>query len=75
MNDLVTLLLGPNRTRAGAVILVVSLVALTSVWRSSRHSAKSKWLWTAIVMCLPVLGAIAWFLLARGTRRPDAGAR
>ncbi len=75
MNDFGTLLLGPNRTRAGAVILVVSLVALTSVWRSRHHSAKSKWLWTAIVMFLPVLGAVAWFVLARGTRRSNPDER
>ena len=62
--------------RAGAVALVIDLLALVSIWRSRKHSRKAKLVWTALVAVLPVLGGVAWFLLGRerrGNRNPPPG--
>ena len=53
----------------GLTILVVDLLALVSIWRSTLHSGKAKIVWTLIVAVLPVLGALAWFPLGRERRR------
>ena len=54
----------------GVAALLVDLVALVSIWRSTLHSTKAKVVWTLIVALLPVLGALAWFPLGRERRRP-----
>ncbi len=53
----------------GALIVVIDLLALVSIWRSTLHSAKAKVVWTVIVAFLPVIGALAWFPLGREKRR------
>lgn len=44
-------------------------LALVSIWRGRSHSVKAKAIWTAIVVLVPLLGALAWFLLGRERRR------
>lgn len=58
-----------NATWVGVVIVVVDLLALVSIWRSSLHSTKARVVWTLIVAVLPILGALAWFPLGRERRR------
>jgi hypothetical protein len=49
--------------------LLLDLLALVTIWTGPKHSRKSKTLWTVIVLLLPVLGAIGWFLLGQERRR------
>ena len=58
-----------NARWIGAAIILVDLLALVSIWRSSLHSTKARIVWTLIVAVLPVLGALAWFPLGRERRR------
>ena len=58
-----------NATWIAVVIVVVDLLALVSIWRSTLHSTKARVVWTLIVAVLPVLGARAWFPLGRERRR------
>ena len=53
----------------GVLVVVVDLLALVSIWRSTLHSARAKIVWTLIVAVLPILGALAWFPLGREKRR------
>ena len=65
-----------NARWIGAAIILVDLLALVSIWRSSLHSTKARIVWTLIVAVLPVLGALAWFPLGREKRREtDAAER
>ncbi len=45
----------------GVVILVLDIWALYNVWTGG-SSAGSKILWSAIILILPVVGLILWFL-------------
>ena len=58
-----------NATWVAVVIVVVDLLALVSIWRSTLHSTKARVVWTLIVAVLPILGAMAWFPLGRERRR------
>lgn len=48
---------------AAAIILLVS--ALLSIWMGRHHSRQAKVLWTVIVILIPVLGPVGWFVLGR----------
>ena len=56
-------------TWIGAACFVATVLALTSIWRARSHSVKTKVIWTAIVVVLPIIGAVAWFFLGRERRR------
>jgi hypothetical protein len=47
------------------VIVAVALcvVALVSFWIGRYHSTAARIVWTIVVILIPVLGPIAWFLL------------
>ena len=51
-----------------ALMLVLDIAALTSIWKSRKHAPKAKIIWTAMVALLPLFGAIAWFALGREPR-------
>ena len=51
-----------------ALMLVLDLAALTSIWKSRKHALKARIIWTAVVALLPLFGAIAWFALGREPR-------
>jgi hypothetical protein len=53
------------------VNVVLFLAALISVVRNRNHTSGGKVVWALIVLALPVLGPVAWFLLGR--RAPAAG--
>jgi hypothetical protein len=40
-----------------------------------RHSRQAKVLWTVIVIVLPVLGPVGWFLLGREKGKKESGIR
>jgi hypothetical protein len=56
-------------TWIGAAWFACAALALTSIWRRRTHSLKARVVWTAIVVLVPVLGAVAWFILGRERRR------
>jgi hypothetical protein len=41
----------------------------------TRHRGVSKPLWIVIVVLLPVIGGLMWFVVGRGRARPSASAR
>ncbi|WP_026818898.1 PLDc N-terminal domain-containing protein [Arthrobacter castelli] len=41
------------------------LVALISVGRTSRHTSAAKGVWVIIILAVPFLGPILWFLIGR----------
>lgn len=53
----------------GLTLLLIDLVALATIWLSKRHSTSAKLIWTAMVVFLPVLGALAWVALGRERTR------
>jgi hypothetical protein len=55
-------------TWAGALLVLVDVAALASIWRSRAHSRQARVFWTALVAFLPLVGAAAWFLLGRERR-------
>ncbi|UMZ14970.1 PLDc N-terminal domain-containing protein [Pseudomonas sp. MPFS] len=56
-----------------AILLLLDLWAINSIWRSD-NSSGSKALWTALVVLLPVLGLVLWGVLGpRGvTKGPSS---
>ena len=54
---------------AGFIILVLDIWAIINVWRSDR-SGGVKFLWTLLILLLPVLGLIIWAITG-----PRGGAR
>jgi membrane protein DedA with SNARE-associated domain len=53
----------------GAVALLLLAAALASIWRSRVHSSSVRIIWTVLVVALPIVGPIAWYLLGRERRR------
>ncbi|MHB1224266.1 MAG: PLDc N-terminal domain-containing protein [Gemmatimonadaceae bacterium] len=53
----------------GLTLILIDLVALATIWLSKRHSTSAKLVWTAMVVVLPVLGALAWVALGRERTR------
>ncbi|HUF28497.1 MAG TPA: PLD nuclease N-terminal domain-containing protein [Gemmatimonadaceae bacterium] len=53
---------------AAVLVLLLDVAALTSIWRSRKHSRKARVIWTIIVAFLPLFGAVAWFALGRERR-------
>jgi succinate dehydrogenase/fumarate reductase cytochrome b subunit len=52
----------------GVLILIADIYAILKIVKSSASDGK-KALWIAIVLVLPVLGVIIWYLMGPG--RPD----
>ena len=50
----------------GAVILLLDIFAIVSVLRQ-RSGATHKVLWIALILLLPVVGMVLYFLLGRST--------
>ena len=48
--------------------VVVTIGALTSIWHSRLHGRSAKAVWTALVMVMPFVGAVAWAILGRVPR-------
>jgi len=46
------------------IILVLDIIAMIDAWKSSLETGK-KILWTVLILLLPVLGLILYYLLGR----------
>ena len=64
------------------VLLIVAIVMLTiycvvevAQARGYRVRAMPKWLWAFAVICLPVLGPMAWLLIGRPVKGTKPGIR
>lgn len=49
--------------------IVLGVSALISIWMGRRHGRPAKLVWTVIVVFVPVLGGLGWFVLGRERRR------
>jgi hypothetical protein len=49
----------------GLLVLVLDIICILQVLQSSMDSGK-KILWVIIILLLPLLGPILWFLIGRG---------
>jgi cytochrome bd-type quinol oxidase subunit 2 len=52
----------------GLLILIVDVWAIVNIMQSGSTTEK-KVLWVVIVLLLPVVGVVLWYLLGRRTRR------
>ena len=48
----------------GLVVLVLDIVALVDCWKSTKDSGK-KILWTVLILIIPVVGMILYFLVGK----------
>jgi Na+-driven multidrug efflux pump len=53
-----------------AAAVITGVAALASIWLGRHHSIRAKTVWTVIVLVIPILGPIAWFVLGRERRKP-----
>jgi uncharacterized membrane protein len=51
------------RTLLALIVLVANLVAIVQIWRS-RIEVGRKIIWSLVVVLLPVVGLIMWFVAA-----------
>ena len=51
-----------------ALVVLVDLLALIAIAASRSHAPKVKLIWAAIVLLMPVGGALAWLALGRAAR-------
>ena len=51
----------------GLIVLVLDIVALVSLLKSSAD-AGTKILWVLLIVCLPVIGMVLYFLMGPGRR-------
>jgi hypothetical protein len=52
-----------------AATLLLNILAILTIWVGPKHSRQAKTLWTVIVLLLPILGALGWFVLGQERRR------
>lgn len=48
----------------GILILVLDILAIVQIWSGGRSSGE-KLVWTLLILFLPLLGLILWYLLGR----------
>ena len=48
----------------GLIILVLDIVALVDCWKSGKDNGK-KILWTVLILIIPVVGMILYFLVGK----------
>jgi hypothetical protein len=46
-----------------------SAAALLSIWLGRHHAPRVKVIWSVLALVVPVVGAIAWFVLGRQSKR------
>jgi hypothetical protein len=46
------------------LVLVIDVLAILDVWKRESSNEK-KLLWTVVILLLPLLGPIAWYLVSR----------
>ena len=45
------------------------VAALLSIWLGRQHAARVKVIWTVLVIAVPIVGALAWFILGHQRAR------
>lgn len=58
------------------VLLALDVVALVQVWRDPRRSDVVKWVWTIVILFVPVIGVVGWavnWLLGKAADRLNRG--
>lgn len=58
------------------VLLALDVVALVQVWRDRRRSDVVKWVWTIVILFMPVIGVVGWavnWLLGKAADRLNRG--
>lgn len=56
--------------------LALDVVALVQVWRDPRRSDVVKWVWTIVILFVPVIGVLGWavnWLLGKAADRLNRG--
>jgi len=48
----------------GLVVLVLDIVAILDVWKSSKDQAK-KILWTLLILLAPLIGLVIYYLMGK----------
>jgi hypothetical protein len=46
-----------------------SAAALLSIWLGRHHAPRVKVIWSVLALVVPVVGAVAWFVLGRQSKR------
>jgi hypothetical protein len=46
-----------------------SAAALLSIWLGRHHAPRVKVIWTVLVIAVPILGALSWFILGHQRRK------
>ena len=49
----------------GLLVLVLDIIVIMQIWSGSGDGGK-KLLWTIIVLILPLIGPLLWYLVGRG---------
>jgi hypothetical protein len=52
----------------GIIILIADIFAIIKIFKSSADTVK-KVLWTLLVLILPLIGLIIWFLMGPGDKK------
>jgi len=58
-----------------AILVALVVIALVQVWRDVQHALITKILWTIVIVLLPLLGLLGWFInwgTGKITRRLNA---
>lgn len=58
------------------VLLALDAIALVQVWRDRRRSDAVKWVWTVVILFVPVIGVLGWavnWLLGKAADRLNRG--
>ncbi|NHI15975.1 PLDc N-terminal domain-containing protein [Microbacterium excoecariae] len=54
-----------------AAVIALTVIALIGLARSAKHlTALQAWIWTLLVLLVPVLGAVAWLAVGRRSVLP-----
>jgi hypothetical protein len=51
----------------GLIILILNIVALVEIWRSSRDTG-NKIIWSLVIWLLPLIGLILYYFIGRRSR-------
>ena len=47
---------------------IAAAAALLSIWLGRHHAPRGKVIWTVLVIAVPIVGALAWFVLGHQRR-------
>lgn len=47
---------------------IAAAAALLSIWLGRHHAPRVKVIWTVLVIAVPIVGALAWFVLGHQRR-------